>query len=101
MNRQGVQVAGDLDRTLADVDRALTAVRGVSTSAALLAVLVGLVVLGQLARLLVEVRGPETVLLRSRGVTVGRSAAWAAAESAVVVGAGAAAGAAGAVLALR
>jgi ABC-type lipoprotein release transport system permease subunit len=101
VNRQGVQVAGDLDRTLADVDRALTAVRGVSTSAALLAVLVGLVVLGQLARLLVEVRGPETVLLRSRGVTVGRSAAWAAAESAVVVGAGAAAGAAGAVLALR
>lgn len=101
VNRQGVQLAGDLDRTLADVDRALTAVRGVSTSAALLAVLVGLVVLGQLARLLVEVRGPETVLLRSRGVTVARSAAWAAAESAVVLGVGAAAGAAAAVLALR
>lgn len=101
VNRQGVAVEGTLGATLGEVDRTLTAVRGVSTAAALLTVLVGLVVLGQLARLLVEVRTAETVLLRSRGVTVARAARWAAVEALAVLAAGALAGSVVAALVLR
>jgi hypothetical protein len=92
VDRQGVEVSGDLAATAARVDGVLAAVRGVSAAAAALAVLVGLVVLAQLARLLVEVRGPETVLLRSRGLTTARLARWSAVEGLVVLGVGAVVG---------
>lgn len=97
----GVLGTDGLATTLAAVDRTLSTVRALSVPAALLAVLVGLVVLLQLAGVLADVRRGELVLLRSRGATHGRVVGAAAVEGVVVGTLGAAVGAGLAVVGLR
>ncbi len=97
----GVLATDGLDRTLASLDRTLSTVRALSLPATLLAVLVGLVVLGQLAVLLADVRRGELVLLRSRGASRGRAVGAAGVEGLVIGALGAAAGGGIAALGLR
>lgn len=101
VDQLGVLGTEGLDGTLADVDRTLSTVRALSLPATLLAVLVGMVVLGQLAALLAEVRRGELVLLRSRGASRGRTVAAAAVEGVAVGVVGAAVGGGLAALGLR
>jgi hypothetical protein len=96
----GLTTEGGLEGTLADLEARIAGVRGVTTAAVLLVVLTGLIALSQMARLLAEVRLPETVLLRSRGTSVAQITTASVAEAAVVGVAGAALGAGAAAAAL-
>jgi len=101
VDARGLTTFGHLDATLATLEARLGGVRGVTTAAVLLVVLTGLIALAQMARLLADVRLPETVVLRSRGTTVSQVAGASALEAVAVGAAGAVAGAAVAALALR
>jgi hypothetical protein len=89
----GLTTQGDLPATLAALEARLGGVRGVTTAAVLLVVLTGVIALSQMARLLADARLPETVLLRSRGTSVGQVTAASLVEAAVVGVVGAALGA--------
>lgn len=80
----GLTTQGDLPATLAALEARLGGVRGVTTAAVLLVVLTGVIALSQMARLLADVRLPETVLLRSRGTSVGQVTVASLVEAAVV-----------------
>ncbi|MCV2393879.1 hypothetical protein OEB99_06130 [Actinotalea sp. M2MS4P-6] len=97
----GVLATDGLDTTLAQIDRTLSTVRALSVPATLLAVLVGIVVLAQLAALLADVRRGELVLLRSRGASRARLVGAAAVEGLIVGAVGAALGSLLAAVALR
>ncbi|WP_199422947.1 hypothetical protein [Actinotalea solisilvae] len=96
----GVRVDGDLDATLAGLPVRLGGVRGVTTAAALLVVVTGLIAFSQVARLLADLRLAETVLLRSRGTSVAQVTAASLVEAVAVASAGAVAGTAAAAAAL-
>ena len=98
---QGLVASGGLQDTLRGIDASLAGVRGVTTSAVLVVVLTGLLALSQIARLLTGVRQAETLLLRSRGTSLGQVTAATVLEAALVTAAGAAIGAATAVTLLR
>lgn len=93
---RGMSVAGGLASLLGTAEGRLGGIRGVTTAAVMLVVLTGLIALTQMARLLADVRLPETVLLRSRGTTVRQLTTASLAEAVVVALAGAGLGAAGA-----
>lgn len=93
---RGMSVSGGLASLLGTAEGRLGGIRGVTTAAVMLVVLTGLIALTQMARLLADVRLPETVLLRSRGTTVRQLTTASLAEAAVVALAGAGLGAAGA-----
>lgn len=98
---QGLVASGGLRETLRGIDAGLAGVRGVTTSAVLVVVLTGLLALSQIARLLTGVRQAETLLLRSRGTSLGQVTGATVLEAALVTAAGAAIGAAAAVALLR
>lgn len=93
---RGMSVSGGLASLLGTAEGRLGGIRGVTTAAVMLVVLTGLIALAQMARLLADVRLPETVLLRSRGTTVRQLTTASLAEAVVVALAGAGLGAAGA-----
>lgn len=93
---RGMSVSGGLAALLGTAEGRLGGIRGVTTAAVILVVLTGLIALAQMARLLADVRLPETVLLRSRGTTVRQLTTASLAEAVVVALAGACLGAAGA-----
>jgi len=63
----GVDVEGDLSDTAAPIEAAVVAAAGVAPIALLLVLVIGVVAIVEPLRLLIRVRRPETVLLRSRG----------------------------------
>ncbi|GEN79913.1 FtsX-like permease family protein [Actinotalea fermentans] len=93
---RGMSVSGGLASLLSTAEGRLGGIRGVTTAAVMLVVLTGLIALAQMARLLADVRLPETVLLRSRGTTVRQLTTASLAEAVVVALAGSGLGAAGA-----
>ncbi len=95
-----VSVSGGLSSTSARVARELETIAGVTPVGSILVVLVGFATLLQLARLLVETRRPESVLLRSRGSSLARIVAAAGVDALVTAVIGAALGATVGVLAL-
>lgn len=97
---RGLVLTGGLPDTLAGVDEALAAVRGVTVAALLVVGLAAAVALTQVARLLVGARRAEAVVLRSRGTSVAQLAGWSVVEAAVVSTAGAVLGVLGAALVL-
>lgn len=101
VDARGLTTFGHLDATLANLEARLGGVRGVTTAAVLLVVLTGLIALAQMARLLADVRLPETVVLRSRGTTISQVVAASALEAAAVGAIGALVGAGVAGVALR
>lgn len=98
---QGLVASGGLRDTLRGVDANLAGVRGVTTSAVLVVVLTGLLALSQIARLLTGVRQAETLLLRSRGTSLGQVTGATVLEAVLVTAAGAAIGAGVAAALLR
>jgi hypothetical protein len=98
---QGLVASGGLRDTLRGVDANLAGVRGVTTSAVLVVVLTGLLALSQIARLLTGVRQAETLLLRSRGTSLGQVTGATVLEAVLVTVAGAAIGAGVAAALLR
>ena len=81
----GLVIEGGLGASLDTLARSAAAVRGVAPMPVVLAGVIGLVGLLQLARLLAAARGPETLLLRSRGRSREAAVTAAAGEAAVVV----------------
>lgn len=90
---QGLVATGGLRDTLRGIDAGLAGVRGVSTAAVLVVVLTGLLALSQIARLLTELRQAETLLLRSRGTSLGQVTGATVLEAALVTATGAVIGA--------
>ena len=78
----GVTIDGSLSTTLADIQRRIGSEQGASLVPLALVGIIGLVALGQVARLLAGARGPELGLIRSRGATL-RRLGWAAALEAL------------------
>ncbi|TBN55990.1 FtsX-like permease family protein [Glaciihabitans arcticus] len=80
----GVTVDGSLTTTLNDIQRRIGAEQGASLVPLALIGIIGLVALGQVARLLAGARGPELGLIRSRGATLRRLGLGAALEALAV-----------------
>lgn len=95
-----ILVTGSLAETTTTVQRGLGSVRGVTPVGILLAGLIGLIALAQLARLLSLARRPENALLRSRGASGQWLTATGIVEAAVIAALGCALGHAAAVGAL-
>lgn len=87
-----ILVYGSLAETSSTVQRGLASVRGVTPVGILLAGLIGLIALVQLARLLALARRPENALLRSRGASAQWLTATGIGEAAVVAVVGCALG---------
>ena len=91
----GVTTDGSLTTTLADIQRRVGAEQGASLVPLALIGIIGLVALGQVARLVASARSPELGLIRSRGSSLRRLGLTAAVEAtsvalpAAAVGAGA------------
>jgi hypothetical protein len=83
---------GRFDRTAVDLSARIDALHAVEPVALLLLAGIGLVTLGEMARVLGELRRAETALLWARGASPGGLAGRTAAEAAVVAAIGAAAG---------
>jgi hypothetical protein len=82
-----ILVEGTLAETVSTIQRGLGSVRGVTPIGILLAALIGLIALAQLARLLTLARRPEIALLRSRGASAAWLAVGGVVEALVVAGA--------------
>ena len=95
-----ILVSGSLAETTTTAQRGLNSVRGVTPVGILLAGLIGLIALMQLARLLSLARQPENALLRSRGASAQWLTATGIVEAAVVAVLGCALGFAAAIGAL-
>ena len=87
-----ILVTGALAETTTTIQRGLGSVRGVTPVGILLAGLIGLIALVQLARLLSLARRPENALLRSRGASAQWLTTTGIAEAAVVAVVGCALG---------
>jgi hypothetical protein len=87
-----VSVSGELSRTVARAEAAVSAARVLSGTAAVLALVASGIVLALVGRSLGQVRALEAALLAARGLSRSRAATMALAEAAVVVGAGVALG---------
>lgn len=96
----GVTTEGSLTTTLADVQRRLGAEQGASLVPLTLIGVIGVVALGQAARLVASARGPQLGLIRSRGASLRRLGLTASLEAALVALPAAFLGGGGAILTL-
>lgn len=82
---QKIELAGSLADGIALVQRSLGVASALATIPVALVAVIGLITLGQLARLLVSVRREETALLRARGASVAQLTTISLVESIVVI----------------